>query len=119
MENSLFLGAPKFRQIHSLIIMCLNTGTLKTINFPFGKSMILGDPIVKHFRIFCALSVTRCRSAFPCFIVVIPVAYILKGLYNICNSFWCTCLHGQKLTFHFIIKFSILYVQGKNITVHF
>ena len=34
--------------------MCLNTGTPKTINFPFetnGKLMILGVPILKHFRV--------------------------------------------------------------------
>ena len=35
--------------------MCLNTGTLKNINFSFdtnGKLMALGVPILKHFRVF-------------------------------------------------------------------
>ena len=35
--------------------MCLNIGTPKTINFPFetnGKLMILGVPILKHFRVY-------------------------------------------------------------------
>ena len=44
MENSLFLGVPKFRHIS----MWLNIGTPKTINFPFetnGKLMALGVPI--------------------------------------------------------------------------
>ena len=34
--------------------MCLNTGTPKIINFPFGtngKLMVLGVPIFKHFRV--------------------------------------------------------------------
>ena len=35
--------------------MCLNIGTPKNIIFPFetnGKLMILGVPILKHFRVF-------------------------------------------------------------------
>ena len=35
--------------------MCLNTGTLKNINFSFetnGKLMALGVPILKHFRVY-------------------------------------------------------------------
>ena len=34
--------------------MCLNIGTPKTINFPFGtneKLMVLGVPILKYFRV--------------------------------------------------------------------
>ena len=34
--------------------MCSNIGTPKTINFPFGtngKLMVLGVPILKHFRV--------------------------------------------------------------------
>ena len=34
--------------------MCLNIGTPKTINFPFetnGKLMVVGVPILKHFRV--------------------------------------------------------------------
>ena len=36
--------------------MCSNIGTPKTINFPFdtnGKLMVLGVPILKHFRVGC------------------------------------------------------------------
>ena len=39
---------------YGLIIMCSNIGTLKTINFPFGtngKLIVLGVPILKHFRV--------------------------------------------------------------------
>ena len=38
--------------------MCLNIGTLKTVNFPFGtngKLMVLGVPILKHFRVYVIL----------------------------------------------------------------
>ena len=34
--------------------MCSNIGTSKTVNFPFGtngKLMVLGVPILKHFRV--------------------------------------------------------------------
>ena len=39
---------------YSLITMCLNTGTPKIINFPFGTNgilTVLGVPIFKHFRV--------------------------------------------------------------------
>ena len=39
---------------YSLIIMCSNIGTPKTINFPFGtngKLMVSGVPIFKQFRV--------------------------------------------------------------------
>ena len=45
------------------MIMSLNIGTPKNINFPFatnGKIMVLGVPILKHFRVselFCAVTV--------------------------------------------------------------
>ena len=35
--------------------MCLNIGTPKTINFPFGTNgnlTVLGVPILKHIRVF-------------------------------------------------------------------
>ena len=54
MENSLFLGVPKFRVDYSLKTICLNIGTPKNINFSFetnGKLMALGVPILKHFRV--------------------------------------------------------------------
>ena len=41
--------------------MCLNIGTPKNINFAFetnGKWMALGVPILKHFRVYVALTST-------------------------------------------------------------
>ena len=54
MENLLFSGVPKFGKNYSLIIMCSNLGTPKTHRFPFGtngKVVVLGVPILKHFRV--------------------------------------------------------------------
>ena len=54
MENLIFLGVPKIWANYSLIIMCLNIGTLNNHHFPFGtngKVVVLGVPILKHFRI--------------------------------------------------------------------
>ena len=45
---------PKIWAHYSLTVMCSNIGTPKTINFPFGtngKLMVLGVPILKHFRV--------------------------------------------------------------------
>ena len=56
MENLLFLGVPKFWVHYSLIIMCLNTGIPNNHHFPFetnGKVVVLGVPILKHFRVIC------------------------------------------------------------------
>ena len=50
----IIFGCPKILAHYSLMIMCLNIGTSKTINFPFGthgKLMVLGVPILKHFRV--------------------------------------------------------------------
>ena len=55
MENSLFSGVPKFRQSTASLQCARLLGHLKNINFPFetnGKLMILGVPILKHFRVF-------------------------------------------------------------------
>ena len=54
MENSLFSGVPKFRQSTASLQCAWILGPLKNINFPFetnGKLMILGVPILKHFRV--------------------------------------------------------------------
>ena len=54
MENSLFSGVPKFRQSTASLQCAWILGPLKNINFPFetnGKLMILGVPILKHFRL--------------------------------------------------------------------
>ena len=53
--------------------MCLNIGTPKNINFPFetnGKLMIVGVPILKHFRVILpALTLSRtkrlCKQIIP------------------------------------------------------
>ena len=45
---------PKIWANYSLIIMCSNLGTPKTHRFPFGtngKVVVLGVPILKHFRV--------------------------------------------------------------------
>ena len=39
----------------SLIIICLNIGSSRNYHFPFqtnGKMVVLGVPILKHFRVF-------------------------------------------------------------------
>ena len=54
MENSLFSGVPKFRQSTASLQCAGILGHLKTITFPFQtnrKLMILGVPILKHFRV--------------------------------------------------------------------
>ena len=55
MENSLFSGVLKFRQSPASLQCAGILGHLKTITFPYetnGKIMILGVPILKHFRVF-------------------------------------------------------------------
>ena len=50
----IIFGYPKIWAHYSLMIMCSNIGTSKTINFPFGtngKLMVLGVPILKHLRV--------------------------------------------------------------------
>ena len=54
MENLLFSVVPKFGLITGLIIMCLNIRTPNNHHFPFGtngKVVVLGVPILKHFRV--------------------------------------------------------------------
>ena len=53
-QKLIIFGCPKIWAHYSLIIMCSNIGTSKTINFPFGtngKLMVLGVPILKLFRV--------------------------------------------------------------------
>ena len=50
----LFFRCPKIWTYYNLLLMYLNTGTHKNINFPFGtngKLMVLGVPILSHFRV--------------------------------------------------------------------
>ena len=54
MENKIILKCPKILANYSLIIIGLNIGTPKNINFLFGtngKSVTLSVPILKHFRV--------------------------------------------------------------------
>ena len=54
MENLLFFRCPKIWAHYSLIIICLNIGTPNDHHFPFGtngKVVVLGVPILKHFRV--------------------------------------------------------------------
>ena len=64
MENLLFLGVPKIWAYYSLIIMCLNSGTPNNHHFPIGtngKVVVLGVPILKHFRVLpLSKTVTGC-----------------------------------------------------------
>ena len=51
---------PKICANYSLIIIGLNNGTLKNINFLFGtneKSMTLSVPILKHFRVVLIMEI--------------------------------------------------------------
>ena len=54
--------------------MCLNIGTLKTVNFAFGtngKLMVLSVPILKHFRVF--------RSLEADLVLTLPVGPLPQG----------------------------------------
>ena len=45
---------PKIWAHYSIIMMCLNIGTPNNYHFPFGtngKVVVLGVPILKHFRV--------------------------------------------------------------------
>ena len=45
---------PKIWAHYSLIIMCLNIGTSNNHHFPLGRNgeaVVLGIPILKHFRV--------------------------------------------------------------------
>ena len=53
-----YFRCPKFWAQYSLIIMCLNIGTLRNYHFPFGtngKVVVLDVPILKHLRVFSQL----------------------------------------------------------------
>ena len=48
--------------------MCLNIGTLKTVNFPFGtngKLMVLGVPTLKHFRVYAEVNRGAAKNGKP------------------------------------------------------
>ena len=50
------ITCPNIQAHHNETVLCLKFGHLKIMNFPFGtngKLMILGAPILKHFRVFC------------------------------------------------------------------
>ena len=52
--SKVILRCPKIRANYSLIIMCSNIGTPNNHDFPFGtngKVVVLGVPILKHFRV--------------------------------------------------------------------
>ena len=75
MENSLFSGVLKFRQCPASLQCAGILEHLKSITFPFetnGKLMILGVPILKHFRVFKIIflinpriSLEICSTQFP------------------------------------------------------
>ena len=50
-ENSFKLSQ---QGLSGITLMCLNIGTPQNVNFPFGtngKLMVLGVPILKHFKV--------------------------------------------------------------------
>ena len=54
MENLLFLGVPKFGHITGQLQSAKNIRTPNNHHFPFatnGKIVVLGVPILKHFRV--------------------------------------------------------------------
>ena len=58
----IILRCPKIRANYSLIIMCSNIGTPNNHHFLFGtngKVVVLGVPILKHFRV---LAVNKSKS---------------------------------------------------------
>ena len=51
----IILRCPKIRANYSLIIMCSNIGTPNNHYFPIGTNgnvVVLGVPVLKHFRVF-------------------------------------------------------------------
>ena len=55
MENLLFLGVPKFGHITAQLQCAKNIRTPNNHHVPFstnGKIVVLGVPILKHFRVF-------------------------------------------------------------------
>ena len=54
MENLLFLGVPKFGHITGQLQCAKNIRTPNNHYFPFatnGKIVVIGVPILKHFRV--------------------------------------------------------------------
>ena len=65
MENSLFSGVPKFRQSTASLQCAGILEHLKTITFPFQtnrKLMVLGVPILKHFRVMQKLACAHVQT---------------------------------------------------------
>ena len=53
-EKLIIFRCSKILAYYSRLMVCLNIGASKTLNFPFGtngKLMVLGVPILKHFRV--------------------------------------------------------------------
>ena len=62
MENLLFLGVPKFGHITGQLQCAKNIRTPNNHHFPFatnGKIVVLGVPILKHFRVCIKLQLAR------------------------------------------------------------
>ena len=66
MEILIIFRCPKIYAHYNLFMMCLIMGHLKSINFPFGtngKLMVLGVPILKHFRVDYKIQKLMCYEA--------------------------------------------------------
>ena len=92
MENLLFFRCPKIWAHYSLIIICLTIGTPNNHHFPFGtngKVVVLGVPILKHFRVYPSIN---CK--------VTSLAYC--GTLNMC-SFVCGTVSQAKLSMRWLV----------------
>ena len=74
---------PKVWANYSLNIMCSNIGTPNSHHFPFGtngKEVLLGVPVLKHFRVTSVLSA-----------VISEYPLISKNIVWTCFSIFWTC----------------------------
>ena len=80
----IILSCPKIGANYSLIIICSKIGTPNNHHFPFGTNgnvVVLGVPILKHFRVFMHTSV-----------VIMPLCKVLvywlivMGLTALCDG---------------------------------
>ena len=70
--KSIIFRCPKIWANYSLIIMCSKIGTPNNHHFPFrtyGKVVVLGVPILKHFRVSFKMALNFCC----CFVGIKPI----------------------------------------------
>ena len=87
--------------------MCLNIGTPKNINFPFetnGKFMILGVPILKHFRVLLYRTYYCQVQTAPYWPKALPIPYVCLSLDTETVNYDHYLRLGGALNFEFSIK---------------